>query len=793
MTEHLRLVVCSTLEEEVRTVLSTLESPKFLVSPVQCLCHIPLAASRKLFADAVAGASDQGRHQILVLGRLGCMVAELPGNLAQDVRSFADRQCFELIAPPKLIEHLQGSGAFLTSPGWIRKWKHVMREWGADRDAARLMFQEMARKIVLLDTFCSEEYLEQLYDFADYVGLPVEIMPIGLEYLQSRLGNEISHWRASQSARELDHANRNASDNMMVMDLLKDVVHTLDEEGILEKIRTLLEMLLAPKSVRFCPPDNCSATTRGESLTLQEKSKVPALWDVTISGFRIPLVRDRLILCWIECEGIMFPEYRDHYSQLISMLSDVFALSINNARIHDTLKCHALELDILRVKADAANKSKSAFLASMSHEIRTPMNGIFGLLQLLQTTALDDEQGEYVEMTMNAAKNLLNLLNDILDLSKVEAGKIDIHNSEFNLSDLCRSMPSIFIEQIHKKNIALAINIAPDVPSPIISDEVRLRQVLFNLVGNAMKFTESGSVNVQIGVGSNVGHKRTLHFSVTDTGIGIPEDQIRKLFKPFTQVDDSLSRKHQGAGLGLSIVKHLVELMGGSIGLESILGQGTTVRFDILVGILEQKSPEIYQEPSRPDSVKEKIPQQALNLKILLVEDDEISQIFVKRLLGKYGAEIVCAQNGEDALKILSNGTFDIVLMDIRMPVMDGIAAAKHIRKMDCEACRNIPIIAMTANAMSGDREKVLAAGMNDYIAKPFEVDALRAIIDRIIGEKKESVCLIKSAFSRPGVLAQSDARPGRPGHRTQAGGQRTTDLGRAAAAVPKRGRADEV
>jgi signal transduction histidine kinase/CheY-like chemotaxis protein len=721
------------------------------------------------------------------------MVAELPGNLAQNVRSLADSQCFELIAPPKLIEHLQGSGAFLTSPGWIRNWKHVMQEWGADRDTARIMFQEMAEKIVLLDTFCSEEYLEQLYDFADYVGLPVEIMPIGLEYLQSRLGIEIFHWRESQRVRELDRANRNASDNLMVMDLLKDVIHTLDEEGILEKIRTLLEMLLAPKSVLIYPPDDSSAKMRGESLTLQEKSTGSGLWDETISGFRIPLVRDGLILCWIECEEVMFPEYRDHYSQLVSMLSEVFALSINNARIHDTLKCHAAELDILRVTADAANKSKSAFLASMSHEIRTPMNGIFGLLQLLQTTALDDEQGEYVEMTMNVAKNLLNLLNDILDLSKVEAGKIDIHDSEFNLSDLCRSMPSIFIEQIHKKNIALTINIAPDVPSPIISDEVRLRQVLFNLVGNAMKFTASGSVNVQIGVGSNVGHKRTLHFFVTDTGIGIPEDQIGKLFEPFAQVDDSLSRKHQGAGLGLSIVKHLVELMGGSIGLESILGQGTTVRFDIPVGFLEQKKPVTYQEFSRSDSVKVNIQEQPLNLKILLVEDDEVSQIFVKRLLVKYGADIVCAQNGEDALQILSNGIFDIVLMDIRMPVMDGITAAKHIRKMDCEACRNIPIIAMTANAMSGDREKVLAAGMDDYIAKPLEVDALRAIIDRIIGEKKESDCLIKSAFSRPGVLAQCDTHPGRSGHRTQAGGQRTTDPGRAAVAVPKGDRGDEV
>ena len=738
MPEQLRMLVCSNFEEEVRAVLDTLASPMVEITTVRCLCHIPLAASRKVFADAVASASDYGRYQVLVLGRLGSMVADLPGNLAQGVRSLADRQCFELIVPPKLLAHLQNGGAFTTSPGWVRNWKHVMREWGAKKDTARLMFQETAKKIVLLDTFCREEYLEQFHDFADYVGLPAEVMPIGLAYAQSRLEVEISRWKEERRACELDRANRVASDNLMVMDLLKDVIHTLDEEGILEKIRVLLEMLLAPKSVRFLPADDTGVAMRGESLTLQETSRGPAFWDEAMSGFRVPLVRDGLVLCWMECEGIMFPEYRDHYSQLISMLSDVFALSINNARTHDDLRRHAKELDALRGKSDAANKTKSAFLASMSHEIRTPMNGIFGLLQLLQTTSLDDEQCEYVEMTLSVAKNLLNLINDILDLSKVEAGKIDIHDSEFNLEDLCRSMPSIFIDQIHKKNIDLDINIAFDVPSSIISDEARLRQVLFNLVGNAMKFTDSGRVSVQIDGGPKVSHdKQKLYFSVSDTGIGIPEDQTARLFEPFSQVHGPLTRKYQGTGLGLSIVKHLVELMGGSVGIESKVGLGTTVRFDILVGLSVQQCRPACQALSQAGSVVIAAHKAPLALKILLVDDDEISQTFIKRLLSKHGAEVVCASNGEEALQVLSRGRFDVVLMDIRMPVMDGITATKHIRRMDCVEHRNVPIIAMTANAMSGDRENILAAGMDDYIAKPVEVGALRACIDRVTGERR--------------------------------------------------------
>ena len=334
MTEYLRIVVCSTLEEEVRAVLRDFEQLKVEITAVRCLCHVPPAASRKLFAEALDHASDRGRHRVLVLGRLGNAVSDLAGDLGQGVRSLADHQCFELIAPPKLIGHLQGGGAFTTSPGWIRNWRQVMREWRADRDTARLMFQETAKRIVLLDTFCRDEYLGQLHEFADFAGLPVEIMPIGLEYLRLKLGVEISQWQESWRARELERANRVASDNLMVMDLLKDAIRTLDEEGILEKIRTLLEMLLAPKSVRFCPPDDCGAT---EPSTSRDSSMGPPFWDEALSGFRFPLVRDGNLLCSIECEGVMFPEYRDHYSQLISMLSEVFALSINNARIHDAL------------------------------------------------------------------------------------------------------------------------------------------------------------------------------------------------------------------------------------------------------------------------------------------------------------------------------------------------------------------------------------------------------------------------------------------------------------------------
>ncbi|MFP5222287.1 MAG: ATP-binding protein [Acidobacteriota bacterium] len=391
------------------------------------------------------------------------------------------------------------------------------------------------------------------------------------------------------------------------------------------------------------------------------------------------------------------------------------------------------ELKAAKEQADAASRSKSQFLANMSHELRTPMNGILGVLQLLKSTPLGDEQAEFVEMGLVALENLLNLINDILDLSKVEAGKMDILESRFQLEELCGSMSSIFKHQFDRNGVALVFDIAPDVPRVIQADATRLRQVLFNLVGNAAKFTEKGSVCIRIDCAGETQHgKARLLFSVSDTGIGIAKDQLSGLFQPFAQIDATLTRKHQGAGLGLSIVKRLVQLMGGDVSMESEPGRGTTIRFDILAGVPPREDAPAQDVPE-PQRQPGEFPAGRRGLKILLVEDDVINKMTMERLLSKRGHQVVTAESGAEAIKILSREPFDCILMDMQMPDMDGVTATRLIRSSDGSAFDPlIHIIAHTAHAMAGDRERFLEAGLDNYLSKPVDMDALDRALEKV-------------------------------------------------------------
>jgi len=403
---------------------------------------------------------------------------------------------------------------------------------------------------------------------------------------------------------------------------------------------------------------------------------------------------------------------------------------------------------LLAREAEAASAAKSAFLANMSHEIRTPMNGILGMNDMLLTTPLDARQRRYAETIRQSGRALLAIINDVLDLAKIESGKLELHGVDASLPQIVQQTLLLYSELARERGLALASDLADDVPSAVRLDAGRLQQVLNNLVSNALKFTDRGSVIVRVKLASTADPDEPtarffgrqdayLLFEIADTGIGIAEDRLSSLFKAFTQLDASSTRRYGGTGLGLAICRQLVELMGGNIGVRSVPARGSTFWFTVPLERADEAQVDVLVPPLAADPAFVAQPQGAQSLglgHVLLVEDNAINQLFAAAALESLGLKITVVDNGVNALKAFDTERFDAILMDGLMPDMDGYEATERIRKIEQErGAPRTPIVALTANALAGDRDRFMHAGCDDYVAKPYTVEQLRAALERWI------------------------------------------------------------
>ena len=524
-----------------------------------------------------------------------------------------------------------------------------------------------------------------------------------------------------------------------VCDFARDVSERIQKEAALRSFKTTLErisdcvFMFDAETLKFTYANRHGLEhlgyTAAELSTLTPLDIKPDFTPARFKALIRSLVNQRRDVVRLETEHRHKDGHRIPVEVYLHYLTDEEGRGRFVATVRDIVDRRHYEeaLEQARRSAEQANLAKSHFLANMSHELRTPLNGVIGMTELLSGTSLTNQQRQFIDACRKSGESLLQLINRILDFSKIEAGKLELDVHAFDLVQLVSDTVDTMRWRATEKGLATPWHVDNLARHTLKGDSGRVRQVLVNLIGNAIKFTESGSVTLHVRQVDRKGKSITLRFSVSDTGIGVPKHKQEKLFETFSQVDSSTTHKYGGTGLGLSICKSLIEMMGGTVGVRSESGTGSTFWFDLPFEVASQADGQAVEGAQQNE--------QRFNGRVLVAEDNEINQMYIATLLKKLGCECTTVGNGQEAVELLREKPFDLVLMDCQMPEMDGFQATRAIRETESDGSdsQRIPIVALTANAIKGDRERCLDAGMDDYLSKPVRIEEVSAVLARYL------------------------------------------------------------
>lgn len=576
---ELFIVICENYKREIEKVLNSDDFSDVTFKAYTSNCNHSGKAKDNI--EELVLNDTNSSSQYIVLGSY-CALG-LRKRIPPECKIYTYSQCQEFFAPAELLEQYINSGYYIITPGWIENWKDYILDWGFDKEQAKVFFSEFCKKILLLDSntyFGAETKTKELSDFLE---IPYEILNVGTAHFELIIKNIVSEWKLTKVKQnyktKIEATNQDISLYAMIMDILKDLVQEMNEDGVIEKIVYMFSALFAPSKICYFPFQNGhKQEPYGYPESFVEEITLSSFKELqnrksSENGFSLTIRRDEKIFGCLLLEDIAFPNFKERYLNTAKALIDIFALVINNARSYQTI----LEA---KEKLRIANQTKSEFLANISHELRTPLNIIMGFSDILRGRIQEEEFHKMLEFTYKAANSLNTLLNGVLELSNVESGNTKLETKPIEIIPIIKEYVELFKIELNKKNVELSLNIGEGIPTLLMLDEVRVRQILFNVIGNAVKFTENGSINITIEHLPKTKGTLDLFISIEDTGIGIQEDKIEKVFDNFYQVDGADTRKYEGIGLGLALSKKLLYIMNGTISVKSEFGKGSTFRIE---------------------------------------------------------------------------------------------------------------------------------------------------------------------------------------------------------------------